>query len=341
MSMDLSGRTLGEFALLSLLGQGGMGSVYRAREAGVERLVAVKVLEPDLTQVDSQFASRFLREAQLLGRLTHRFILPLYRFGESDGLSYLVMPLLTGGSLAARLRAAGSLAVAEAAQVLAPLAAALDYAHRQGILHRDLKPSNILFDDEGQPLLADFGIAVALDSAHTLTGTGVSIGTPHYMSPEQARGDRLDTRSDLYSLGVVAYEMLTGALPFEADTPLGVGLKHLTEAPRQPRQLRPDLPEACERALLQALAKTPAERFETAATFVVALTATGNEPGDGGRQPVTLEASVTSVPTPPEPSGRSLQPAKCGRCGAAFETVNVAANCPVCGASRWRLRPSP
>ncbi len=335
---DLSGQTLGQYRLLQKLGEGGMGAVYRAEQARVGRRVAVKVLPPENRQRSPDFLARFEREAQILGSLTHPHILPLYDFGESGAIAYLVMPLMNGGSLAGRLRTAGAVRLAPALELFEPLAQALDHAHAHQVLHRDLKPSNVLFDNDDRPALADFGIARLLTEGQTFTETGATLGTPAYMSPEQARGDRLDARSDIYAFGVMVYEALTGGLPFEAETPMGVSVKHITEPPRPPRQLKPDLPDAVENVLLAALSKSPDDRYRTAAAFVQALrmTAAADDFLLLPAQSVSRDDPTTSgspvVPAPPAETGLV-----CGFCGAELKTRGP---CPVCGSTRVTGKPT-
>jgi serine/threonine-protein kinase len=293
MSAEMIGKTFGSYKLVAQVGRGGMASVYRGYQESIDRSVAVKTLPAELLH-DPNFLARFLNEARMLARLTHPSILPLYDFGEANGVPYIVMPLMTGGSLADRLQR-GAMSVSEVARFLVPIAQALDFAHDQGVLHRDVKPNNILFDQHGNPYLADFGIAKAMESTSSLTGTGI-IGTPDYLSPEQARGEALDHRSDIYSLGVVVYQALTGQTVFKATTPVGVIFKHVSEPPRPPRELRPDLSERLEQAILKALAKSPDDRYQTAAEFArtVAM-AVSTAPT------ARAEAAPTSAHPPPAP----------------------------------------
>lgn len=275
MSTDpLIGKQFGSYELKELLGRGGMAAVYRGFQAAIDRSVAVKVLPAELL-ADPHFSARFSNEARTLAKLTHPSILPLYDFGEANGMPFIVMPLMTNGTLADRLKG-GPLPLAEVVRVITAVAQALDFANKQGILHRDIKPNNILFDQHDNPYLADFGIAKAMESSTSLTGTGI-IGTPDYMSPEQARGDALDHRSDLYSLGVVTYQSLTGHQLFRATTPMGVIFKHVSEAPRSLREMHNEVPEAVDRVVLKSLAKNPAERYGSASEFARALSRAASE----------------------------------------------------------------
>src|SRR5919199_3844865 len=253
------------------IGQGGMATVYLARELKHQRYVALKVLLPELGVVLGK--DRFLTEIQLTATLQHPHILPLFDSGEVDGLLYYTMPFVEGESLRLRLGREREIPVDEAVRIAAAVAGALDYAHRRGIVHRDLKPENILLA-EGQPVVADFGIALAISNAGgaRITQTGISLGTPQYMSPEQATGDRaIDARTDIYSLGAVLYEMLTGDPPHTGSTAQAVIARVLTDKPRPVRVCRESVPRHVEAAVHCALAKLPADRFATALDFADAL----------------------------------------------------------------------
>ena len=220
------GTRLGHYRILALLGRGGMAEVYRAVDERLDREVALKVLPPEFAW-DPERVERFEREVKAAARLSHPNIVTVHEFGQGEGQHFYTMALMPGGDLKARIRAhPEGMAADEARRVLATVSLALDYAHHRGFVHRDVKPENILFDEEGRPQLTDFGIARAMAEG-TLTAAGMVIGSPHYMSPEQAQGLRVDGRSDLYSLGVVLYEMLTGRLPFEAGNTLAVAYAHV------------------------------------------------------------------------------------------------------------------
>lgn len=289
-SENLIGKQFGSYELREILGRGGMAAVFRGYQAAIDRSVAVKVLPAELLH-DPNFSVRFFNEARTLAKLTHPSILPLYDFGEANGMPYIVMPLMSKGTLADRLKN-GPLPLSEVVRIITPVAQALDYANKQGVLHRDVKPNNILFDQHDNPYLADFGIAKVLESNTNLTGTGI-IGTPDYMSPEQARGETLDHRSDLYALGVVAYQCLTGQALFRATTPMGIIFKHVSEAPQPLRALRADLPAEVEKVVLKALAKDPNVRFPTTVEFARALAAAVN----GGAQPEAGTIVNVAAPT--------------------------------------------
>jgi len=276
---DLQGRLargLGEaYEVRGLLGRGGFAVVFAALDVGLKRDVAVKVLRPELA-ADALMRQRFRREAEAVARLRHPHIVPIYSVGEGEGLVWYVMPLIGGPSLKTHLERVGRLAIADARRMLSEAAEALATAHRAGIVHRDIKPDNILLDGvEARVLVTDFGIAKALGAeSQTLTQTGVVIGTPQYMSPEQASGEQTDARSDVYSLGVVAYQMLTGELPFEAGTVAALLVKQLsTDAPSVLRK-RPDCPSDLAAAITRCLAKQPAQRWALAEDFQHAVAPT-------------------------------------------------------------------
>jgi len=256
------GRTLGQYRLEAPLGKGGMASVYRAYQASMDRYVAIKVMTPEIAD-DPNFVERFQREARIIGRLEHPHILPVIDFGVSDGIYYIVMRYMDGGSLDDRLRQR-RLRADEIVRYLDQIASALDYAHRQGVIHRDLKPNNVLLDRADNCYLTDFGIARTEGTERKLTATGSVLGTPAYMSPEQAMGRPVDGRSDIYSLGVMLYEMVTGRLPFTADTAAALIFQHVYELPPSARQFAPELPEAIDALFNRALAKTPEVRHNTA-----------------------------------------------------------------------------
>src|SRR4051794_26284566 len=253
------------------IGAGGMATVYLAHDLRHERKVALKLLRPELSAVIG--AERFLAEIKLTANLQHPHILPLFDSGEADSHLFYVMPFVEGESLRALLNREKQLPVAEAVRIAGEVASALDYAHRHGVVHRDIKPENILLHD-GRALVADFGIALAASKAggNRMTETGMSLGTPHYMSPEQAMGERdITARSDIYALGCVLYEMLTAEPPFSGSTAQAIVARVLTESPRPILPQRHTIPPHVEAAVLTALEKLPADRFGTAAEFAEAL----------------------------------------------------------------------
>lgn len=264
---NLVGRTLGKYPILKHLGKGGMADVYLGRQPGLGRDVAIKVLNPYVTNEDGDFVARFQREGQAAAALRHPNIIQVFDFERQGDVYFLVMEYVEGTTLKDVLqsyRLSGEkLPMGQTLQVLRQIGSALDYAHEQGTLHRDIKPANIMINNKNQAILTDFGIAKMM-AGSTYTTTGVISGTPTYMSPEQGQGEQVDSRSDLYSLGVVLYEMLTGTVPFQADTPVGVVMKHAREPLPAPSQFRPDLPQAVDQVLRRALAKDSDARYQTA-----------------------------------------------------------------------------
>lgn len=263
----LTGANVGPYRIIEKLGQGGMATVYKAYHAALDRNVALKVLHPAFKE-DPQFLERFHREAKLVARLEHPNIVPIYDFAEHEGQPYLVMKFIPGETLKARLKS-GDFTLDEGNQILEALGSALSYAHESGILHRDVKPSNILLGDDGRIYLADFGLArIAELGASTLSGD-MLMGTPHYISPEQARGVKdLDERTDIYSLGIVAYEMVVGRVPFSADTPFSIIHDHIYTPLPLPCEVNLAVPAEIQNVLLKALAKNREDRFELAQQMV-------------------------------------------------------------------------
>jgi hypothetical protein len=265
---NLVGKTLGNYRIIEQIGMGGMATVFKAYQPSMDRYVALKVISPYLSQ-DPNFAKRFQQEARVIAKLEHLHILPVYDYGEEDGYFYLVMRFVEGGTLKDRLTQ-GSLPLEDARRIVAQVGSALEYAHQLGIVHRDFKPSNILIDPHGDCYLADFGIAKMTDGALGLTGSA-ALGTPRYMAPEQSQSLQVDHRADVYAMGVVIYEMVTGQVPFDAETPFAVVMKHLSEPLPVPRSVKPDLPEGVERVILKALAKAAADRYQSMRDLVTAF----------------------------------------------------------------------
>jgi hypothetical protein len=267
----LEAKLQGQYRLVRMLGRGGMGSVYLARDLFLEREVAIKVV--NAASESREMYDRFRREAKTAAKLSHPNIVPLHAFGEVEGMPYFVMGYVRGESLAARLRRDGKLPEEDARRIVAEIADALDHAHRQGVIHRDIKPENVLLDDEsGRALLTDFGIAKGVGKGETLTQYGSVVGTPHFMSPEQAAGRAdIDARSDIYSLGVMAYGMLSGRLPFEGNTSADILAKHLTQDPPPLRALAPAATDSTVQAVERCLAKDPAGRWPDARSLRLAL----------------------------------------------------------------------
>ena len=270
------GSNIGPYRIIEPVGRGGMASVFKAYEASLDRYVALKVLPPEFLH-DPTFAERFRREAQTVARLEHPQIIPIFAYDidAQTGTPWMAMRLISGGSLSQRIKR-GRLEPAESARILEDVADALDYAHGAGVIHRDVKPQNVLLDDAGRVYLADFGIAKMVESTAHMTQTGMITGTPQYMAPEQALGKSIDKSIDIYALGIVAYELFTGRVPFSADTPVAVLMKQASE----PMPLPPvsEVREEVTRAILRATAKDPAARWPSASAFARAIsTATTSE----------------------------------------------------------------
>ena len=304
-------KTIGRYEVKAEIGRGGMATVYEGYDPRFKREVAVKVLPREFLH-DPSFRARFEREAETIATLEHPAIVPVHDYGEEDGQPYIIMRLMTGGSLADRL-AQGPLSIVEVARVLNHLAPALDKAHARGIIHRDLKPGNILFDEDDQPYISDFGIAKLTQASATFTGTG-AVGTPAYMSPEQARGERnIDGRSDLYALGTIVFQMLTGKFPYEADTPMGIAVKHITEPVPRILDTKPDLPPDCEALIQKAMAKNRDERYALAADMAAALTTiAGHLPIQPGATPLPETEAASETPPHAQPEAEPVHPAAPG-----------------------------
>ena len=264
-----AGTEIGPYQIVEQIGRGGMATVYKAHHTTLDRFVAIKVL-PEFFAEDEGYRERFEEEARSIARLKHPNILDVFDFGQQHGLTYLVLELVEGGTLADRL--GHPMDLQEVVRILKPIASALDHAHAQGVLHRDIKPSNILLHRDGTPVLADFGLAKMVGSVRRITASGTVIGTPEYMSPEQSSGEAIGPASDRYALAVVAYEMLTGRIPFQGNTPSAVLLSHLNKAMPPTHELSGELSAHVEQALRQGLAKAAADRYPSAAEFVAALT---------------------------------------------------------------------
>jgi serine/threonine protein kinase len=285
------------------LGRGGMAAVFRALDVRLNRRVAIKLLPPELA-FNPSVRSRFLREAQMAAQLTHANIVPIYTVDEREGTVFFVMALVEGESVAAMIARRGALPLEHTRSIIADVADALDYAHRQGVVHRDIKPDNILIDRRtGSPMVTDFGIARAAAEESRLTVTGMAVGTPAYMSPEQAMGEReVDGRSDIYSLGIVAYQMIAGETPFRATNTPAMLMKHVSEPPPPLEQRRPDVPPALAQAVERALAKRPEDRWTSAGQFRDAV----------------MERTMAKVYVPPSPPPRATAPSR-ERLPAPFE----------------------
>ena len=256
---DLTGKQLGQYRIVDPLGEGGMAAVYKAYQPVMDRYVALKIL-PRHFASDPEFVGQFEQEAKVIAKLQHVYILPVHDFGEAEGYTYIVMPYVETGTLAEMLEGK-PLPLPKIRKFASQVGAALGYAHSRDIVHRDVKPSNILIDEQENCLLTDFGIAKMVEGTSRFTQTGATIGTPAYMAPEQILGEKLDGRSDIYSLGIVLFEMATGRQPYRAETPPAIFVKHLHDPLPLPRTENPDLPEPVERVILKTLAKDRGDRY--------------------------------------------------------------------------------
>src|SRR5215467_8149458 len=277
----LIGTTLGKYRILAPLGQGGMARVYRAHQENLDREVAIKVLPPWYA-ADRNFVERFNQEARLVARLSHPNIVTIHDFSEQDGHLYIVMQLVDGGTLKHLLDAlrtgnqnspggTGAMDVLETNRIFQQIASALAYAHEKGIIHRDIKPVNVLMDRANRPILSDFGIAKVLAGAKDLTRPGAGVGTPEYMSPEQCKGEHVDRRADIYALGIMLYETLTGRTPFVGDNYHAIAHSHIYEEPPDPRLFNRQIPVNVRDVILTALQKNPEYRYQYASDLAKAL----------------------------------------------------------------------
>ena len=303
MSRDaLVGKQIGQYDILALLGYGDISSVYRARQLTTEQIVAVKVFHSDAFD-EPTFQSRFEHEVRILSRLEHPHILPIYDVGRDQDITYIVMRYVAGGTLADLLKRYGQLTPEEIVPVIQQVASALDYAHQRGILHRNLKPSNILLDEEGDAYLSDFSLARVREALVMMTNAGY-IGTPAYIAPEVARGERILTPAvDIYELGVILFEALTGRLPFEAESSAAQVMLHVNEPAPSPRTFNPEIPPEVEAIILKALAKNPEERFRSAGELSRALTLATGVTTDAVRRPditalLPRQEEVKPLPVP-------------------------------------------
>jgi serine/threonine protein kinase len=304
----LEGTTLGPYQVISLLGKGGMGQVYRAHDPRLGREVAIKVLSAALAQ-EHGYLERFRREARAIAQLNHPNIVSVYDFGEQGSTTYLVMPLIQGGTLRDYLAQRGMLPLNEAVALIEQVGSALQYAHERGLIHRDVKPANILVGPDGRALLSDFGIVRVVqgeDTGATLTHTGAFVGSPEYAAPEMVLAQGIDRRVDIYALGMMLFQLLTGRTAFTATTPVQLLMMQAQAQPPSPRSFNPAIPPAVEAVILKALAKSPDQRYSSAAELVAALrAAVGFQPAGATTGPTAggdLSNMVTMMSTTPPPA---------------------------------------
>jgi serine/threonine protein kinase len=304
----LAGQMLGKYRLVGQIGQGGMAAVYKAYQSGLDRYVALKVMRPEW--VDAQeFSARVQREAAAVARLRHPHIVQVYDFDIVDHFYFMVMEYIDGPTLKAELRArqrqSQPLSLMEITRIITDLAGAIDYAHSRGMVHRDIKPTNVLVNRSGEVVLTDFGVA-RIFGVTGLTTSGSMIGTPAYMSPEQGRGEPGDERSDIYSLGVMLYELVTGQIPFDGDTAYAVVMKHVHKPPPSPRATNPSLPMAVEEVILKSLSKEPTERFQQAGLLATAL----REAADLTTETILESEPLTTLAQAPIPARGGYKPVR-------------------------------
>ncbi|MBU0491091.1 MAG: protein kinase, partial [Chloroflexi bacterium] len=305
MSSGLEGKTLGQYQLTERLGKGGMAEVYKAYQPSLDRFVAIKVLHAYFAE-EQDFRNRFQREARAVARLRHTNIVQIYDFGAEGDIYYMAMEFLDGGTLKQRLReSVGFMPRTEVLRIVERVAMALDYAHARGIYHRDVKPANIMLTTDNQVILTDFGLAKMAEGSQ-YTRSGLSVGTPEYMAPEQGQGLPVDHRADVYSLGVVLYELLTGQLPYTADTPVAIIFKHIKDPLPLPRTINTELSESFERVVLKALAKSPDDRFQSAGELATALRQAMIDADEDLPTPPPSPMSETHIATPALPAPATL-----------------------------------
>jgi serine/threonine-protein kinase len=291
------GTRLGPYEIIEEIGKGGMATVFRAYQPSVDRFVAIKVIHMAIA-VDRSSMERFQREARLVARLEHPHLLPVYDYDGAHNPPYIVMRYLEGGTLKEVILSHGALPLTDVGHVIRQVASALDYAHRQGVIHRDIKPTNIMIDQDGNAFLMDFGIArmTARTGAEGLTQTGFAVGTPSYMSPEQGMGAAdISSAADIYSLGVMTFQMASGELPYTAETPMAIVLRHINDPVPKLRDFKADLPAALERTLMKAMAKKPEDRYATATEFAEDMTRAIESAGASGRPDVIRRAAQQNV----------------------------------------------
>lgn len=320
----LIGQTLGQYRIIEQIGEGGMATVFKAFQPGLNRDIALKVLPPHFAK-QADFTERFAREAQAIGNLHHPNILPVYDSGQDKGYSYLAMRYIPKAkTLTHEMKS--PMKTERIMEVISQIAGALEHAHKAGIIHRDVKPSNVLLDGQWA-LLSDFGLAKMVENPVELTGTGVGMGTPAYMSPEQGMGKKVDHRTDIYALGIILYEMLTGQVPHKAETPIATVMKRINEPLPLPRSLNPNIPAPVERVLLKALAVNPADRFDHATELAESLKAAfGPNPNEVLPHVTATQVSPAKTAVPADqPTRVAAPPATTRKSGLALNLVGFGA----------------
>lgn len=317
------GEQVGAYRIVEQLGQGGMSTVYKAYHAALDRYVALKVLHP-MFKGDRSFLERFQREARIVARLEHPHIVPVYDFSEHEGVPYLVMRYVEGRTLKALMNEEGAVPLGRIVEILRPVCDALAYAHALGVLHRDIKPSNVLLSQQGKVFVTDYGLAKMVQTGDSTISQDRMIGTPQYISPEQAKGETVDARTDLYSLGVVLFELVTGRVPYMADTPFAIVHDHIFSPLPLPSQVDPTVPQEIEQVILKSLAKSAEDRYQSADEFFGALEAAAQSLGV---QPALLSPRRPAAPDVVPPSSSSTEEA--GVEGLRPSTVTF----PVAGAA--------
>src|SRR5512143_2924852 len=294
MNDAMIGKTIGKYRIVEHLGRGGMAEVYKAYQPNLDRYVAVKMMHTFLSD-EKEFLARFEREAKVVATLRHPNIVQVYDFDAESGVYYMVMEYISGETLKARMQNLESngawVSLDDAARIILAVGSALKYAHERNMVHRDVKPANVMITLDGQVILTDFGIAKIV-SASNLTASGATVGTPSYMAPEQGMGQPGDERSDIYSLGVMLYQLMIGRLPYDADTPLAVVLKHINDPLPLPRSVKPDLPEPLERVILKSLAKNPADRYQKVGELMADLRQAMGMPVDDSQVEATSGSAI-------------------------------------------------
>jgi serine/threonine protein kinase len=328
---DVVGQTLGQYRVMELIGQGGMARVYKGFQPSLARYVAIKAIPTQIDNTrDNDFAQRFITEARVIARLTHPNIVPVHDYGEDKGWAFLVMEYISGGTLRNKIAAADAqhirLDLASTLDLLAQAALALECAHTNGIIHRDVKPANMLLRTEDHLLLSDFGIAALLETNRAFTRSGANIGTPQYMAPEQGMPNGvIDARTDIYALGVVTFQCVTGQLPFPAESPMAIVMRHIKDPVPRPLSLVPGLPIRVEQIILRAMEKNPANRFQHAREMASQFKEAAYEVRRGLRHPpatVKHPSQSNGMVIPLAPRGIPGQPGTCLRCGAANHPKN-------------------